>query len=104
VSKQTEAYSRWSEARDNELERQVEAYRNEARREEVTRRQKEMVGQEEKLFFFDRQEEFEQRKEEREINWKIKLPPRTWTRRIKLKKKESVKDDYVPPDVKGRKL
>jgi len=104
VSSQTSTYADWVEQRERELERQLTLYRDEARRVEVLRRQREMKEEEERLFFFERQYEYERRKEERERQWKKKLPPRTWTRKISLKKKETVKDDYVPPDLSGRKL
>ena len=84
-----------------QLERQLAILTTEARREEVMRKRAEMAEKEERLFFFDREREYELAKTEKLERWRRTLPKWTWGSRITLKKKEEVaKDDYVPPTVR----
>ena len=84
-----------------QLERQLAILTTEARREEVMRKRAEMAEKEERLFFFDREREYELAKTEKHERWRRTLPKWTWGSRITLKKKEEVaKDDYVPPTVR----
>ncbi len=99
TERQLALYTEWERAREVEIKRQFEMYKREARREAVARKSRELAEKEERLFFFDRQEEFELLKEERELAWKKKLPPRTWTPRLTLKPRKLVSADYVPPTV-----
>ena len=93
----------WHERRQVELERQYKLYQTEARKLAVQQKKKELEQTEERLFFFERQEEYNKKKEDKVKEWAKKLPPRTWSGRITLKKKVTSTDEYIPPDVVSRK-
>ena len=75
-------------------------YEREQRLQTIENKKKEMKEREEKLFFFDRFEEFEVAKADKELAWRKKLPSRPY-RRITIKPKAVVSDDYIPPEIGG---
>lgn len=81
-----------------QLERQLAVLTAEARREEVMRKRAEMAEKEERLFFFEREADYERAKTEKWEKWRKTWPKNNWKSKITLKKKEVVKDDYIPPD------
>ena len=99
IQKQMELFQSWESSRESEMEKQLALYKKEARIKELQRIKKEFEEKEKKLFFFERQEEFDTFKEDKILAWKRKLPPRTWGPRINRKKKEVVSDSYIPPEV-----
>ena len=99
IQTQVELFSAWEQARETEMKKQLAMYNRESRIDEISRRKKEFEEREKKLFFFERQEEFEAFREDKILEWKKKLPPRTWSKKITYQKKEVVSDSYVPPEV-----
>jgi small subunit ribosomal protein S27 len=95
-----EKMKKWNAAREDELERQYQILQIEARKGEVLRTKKEMAEKEEKMFFFEREQEYERTKESSKLRWRKTLPKYNWKGRITLKPKETVSDDYVPPTVR----
>ena len=98
IQSQVENFQSWERAREAEMKKQLELYNRESRIEEIKRRKREFEEREKKLFFFERQDEFEQFKEDKILAWRKQLPRRTWTKPITRKKREVVSDNYIPPE------
>ncbi len=90
----------WVAIREKELERQLQLLQAESRREAIERKRREMQEKEERLFFFEREADYETQKEVKRQAWLKKMPRYTWKTKITLKKKETVSTDYVPPTMK----
>ena len=72
------------------MERQYQMYLKESRLAEISRKQTEMEKEEEKLFFFDRLNEYESRKEQKKKEWRKTFPPQNWKGRITLKPRKNL--------------
>ena len=85
IEKQIEIYSEWNLNREKELERQNDLYSRAHRRAEVEAKKAELLKEEEKLFFFQNVEKFEEIKQKKQEDWERQLPRVTWGKRVTLK-------------------
>jgi len=97
IEKQAQVYQDWIKEREEELAKQMEMYRKELRRQKLEQTKKELTEKEEKLFFFENFDQMEREKVHKYNQWASTFPPKSG---IKMPVKETVKDDYVPPEMK----
>lgn len=94
-------FEEWNRNREIALEKQYQAYQREAKKEEILRMKQSLEEKEEKLFFFEKKDELDKIKEEKEQAWSKTKPSRSWGR-ITLKPRKAVPKDYTPPEMGSR--
>ena len=101
IEKQRQVYNQWVQDREAALRTQLAMYEKELRLEKLDQLKRDLAEKEERLFFFDNFEDMERHKNKKFAKWTKTFPPKSG---IKVPRKETVKDDYVPPEIGvGRK-
>jgi len=91
VEEQTKLYKEWNTFRDTQLHKEYQKLVKRGRIEAIEQSKQELDREEEKLFFFDNFDKFEQEKEEKVQAWRQTFPSRTWSQKDYFRKGK-----YVP--------
>lgn len=92
IEKQIKAYAEWEKAREHELAVQLAEIDRQARLEKVEEKKLYLQEKEQRLYFFDREQEWDLKIEENQPKYR-----KRWFG--KLKKKRALDEAYVPPEI-----
>ena len=78
VERQKELYKEWNKTRDDRLTAHVDKQRRQGKMEGIVQKKEELSREEQRLFFFDKQFQLDQEKEEKVQAWRRSFPRRSW--------------------------
>ncbi|XP_068234741.1 uncharacterized protein [Palaemon carinicauda] len=96
IKVQEDVYSAWEKMRNDEVDKQLYAYKRKQVLEEIERKKKELKAKEDIFTFFEKKDELEMLLDRKPV---VQERDRTHFFPHKIKKARKVDEDYIPPEV-----